>query len=136
MCCFSVFDAYAIGLSIVCVCAVMWSSASLVDVQCHEFDELRFDVRVYDSTYFLRAPSVLDKQQWIEVIEANKVCVRVCARACMRVCACVCMHMYGCMCVGGCGCLLSRSSTTDMLCPGHEQPACTGGILYGCARLL
>ena len=42
-------------------------------VQCHEFDELRFDVRVYDNTYFLRATSVQEKQQWIEVIEANKV---------------------------------------------------------------
>ena len=47
-------------------------------MQCHEFDELRFDVRVYDCTYFLRATSVQEKQQWIEVIEANKVrCVVV-----------------------------------------------------------
>lgn len=42
-------------------------------MQCHEFDELRFDVRVYDCTYFLRATTVQEKQQWIEVIEANKV---------------------------------------------------------------
>lgn len=51
----------------------MWSSDSLHCVQCHEFDELRFDVRVYDCTYFFRATSMQEKQQWIEVIEANKV---------------------------------------------------------------
>lgn len=41
-------------------------------VTCHEFDELRFDVRVLDCTYFLRAGSVEEKRTWIEVIEANK----------------------------------------------------------------
>lgn len=61
-----------------------------LSVQCHEFDELRFDVRVYDCTYFLRAPSVQEKQQWIEVIEANKV---------RCVCVCVCTHVHVCVCV-------------------------------------
>lgn len=42
-------------------------------LQLHEFDELRFDVRVHDCTYFLRASSVEEKQSWIDGIEANKV---------------------------------------------------------------
>lgn len=41
--------------------------------QLHEFDELRFDIRVHDCTYFLRASSVEEKQSWIDSIEANKV---------------------------------------------------------------
>lgn len=42
-------------------------------LQLHEFDELRFDVRVHDCTYFLRASTVEEKQGWIDSIEANKV---------------------------------------------------------------
>ena len=46
--------------------------------QLHEFDELRFDVRVHDCTYFLRASTVEEKQSWIDTIEANKVMVLQC----------------------------------------------------------
>lgn len=42
-------------------------------LQLHEFDELRFDVRAHDCSYFLRATSVHEKDQWVEAIEANKV---------------------------------------------------------------
>jgi len=41
--------------------------------QLHEFDDLRFDVRVHDCTYFLRASTTEEKQSWIDGIEANKV---------------------------------------------------------------
>ena len=41
--------------------------------QLHEFDELRFDIRAHDCTYFLRASSVEEKNSWVEAIEANKV---------------------------------------------------------------
>ena len=47
--------------------------------QLHEFDEMRFDVRVHDCTYFLRASTVEEKQSWIDTIEANKVMVLQCA---------------------------------------------------------
>ena len=42
-------------------------------LQLHEFDELRFDVRAHDCSYFLRATSVHEKDQWVEAIEANQV---------------------------------------------------------------
>lgn len=42
-------------------------------VQLHEFDEVRFDIRAHDCTYFFRAASPDEKNSWIEVIEANKV---------------------------------------------------------------
>jgi collagen type IV alpha-3-binding protein len=42
-------------------------------LQLHEFDELRFDVRAHDCTYFLRAATVEEKEAWVESIEANKV---------------------------------------------------------------
>lgn len=48
---------------------------SPVSLQLHEFDEVRFDIRAHDCTYFFRARSPEDKHTWIEVIEANKVCV-------------------------------------------------------------
>ena len=79
----------------------MWSSDSLHCVQCHEFDELRFDVRVYDCTYFFRATSMQEKQQWIEVIEANKVGVGVCMRSEFHDSTCTRMLVYCACCVGG-----------------------------------
>ena len=41
--------------------------------QLHEFDELRFDVRTQDCSYFLRTTTVEEKAEWVEAIEANKV---------------------------------------------------------------
>ena len=41
--------------------------------QVHEFDELRFDIRGHECTYFLRASSVEEKDSWVEAIEGNKV---------------------------------------------------------------
>lgn len=41
-------------------------------MQLHEFDELRFDIRAHDCSYFLRASSVHEKDRWVEAIEANK----------------------------------------------------------------
>lgn len=38
----------------------------------HEFDELRFDVRTQDCSYFLRTSTVEEKTEWVEAIEANK----------------------------------------------------------------
>eukprot|EP00731_Ephydatia_muelleri_P016776 Em0009g1200a len=38
----------------------------------HEFDELRFDVRTQDCSYFLRTTTVEEKAEWVEAIEANK----------------------------------------------------------------
>ena len=43
-------------------------------LQVHEFDDVRFDIRAHDCTYFFRASTPEEKQTWIEVIEANKVC--------------------------------------------------------------
>lgn len=42
-------------------------------LQLHEFDELRFDIRAHDCTYFLRASTVEEKDSWVEAIEANRV---------------------------------------------------------------
>ena len=42
-------------------------------LQVHEFDELRFDIRGHECTYFLRASSVDEKDSWVEAIEGNKV---------------------------------------------------------------
>ena len=42
-------------------------------LQLHEFDELRFDIRGHECTYFLRASSVEEKESWVEAIEGNKV---------------------------------------------------------------
>ena len=41
--------------------------------QVHEFDELRFDIRGHECTYFLRTSSVEEKDSWVEAIEGNKV---------------------------------------------------------------
>lgn len=42
-------------------------------LQLHEFDDLRFDIRVHDCTYFFRASTHEEKALWIEVVEENKV---------------------------------------------------------------
>lgn len=42
-------------------------------LQVHEFDELRFDIRGHECTYFLRASSVEEKDSWVEAIEGHKV---------------------------------------------------------------
>ena len=41
--------------------------------QLHEFDDQRFDIRAHDCTYFFRADTPQGKEEWMEVIEANKV---------------------------------------------------------------
>lgn len=46
--------------------------------QLHEFDELRFDIRGHECTYFLRARSVKEKDSWVEAIEVNKVTTHRC----------------------------------------------------------
>lgn len=42
-------------------------------MQFHEFDELRFDIRAHDCTYFFRARDPIEKTSWVEAIDANKV---------------------------------------------------------------
>ena len=55
----------------------MFSSVELVYSffvqQLHEFDALRFDIRGHGSTFFLRASSEEEKQQWVDAIENSKV---------------------------------------------------------------
>lgn len=41
-------------------------------IALHEFDALRFDIRGHGSTFFLRASSEEEKQQWVEAIESSK----------------------------------------------------------------
>nr|CAB3232709.1 collagen type IV alpha-3-binding protein-like [Phallusia mammillata] len=50
-------------------------SISLVksSISSNEFDPCRFDITINDSTWYLRAPTETEKQQWIDVIEANKL---------------------------------------------------------------
>ena len=45
-------------------------------LQLHEFDDLRFDIRVHDCTYFFRASSREEKAFWTDVVEGNKVSLR------------------------------------------------------------
>jgi collagen type IV alpha-3-binding protein len=41
-------------------------------VKQHEIDELRFDVSVSDCVWYLRAPSVENRQKWIDALEIAK----------------------------------------------------------------
>ncbi|CAF1005099.1 unnamed protein product [Rotaria sordida] len=41
-------------------------------IQSHEFDECRFDIRVGDSVWYLRAHSPGDRKQWIQALEDHK----------------------------------------------------------------
>ena len=41
--------------------------------QLHEFDALRFDIRGHGSTFFLRASTEEEKQNWVDAIENSKV---------------------------------------------------------------
>ncbi|XP_064390808.1 ceramide transfer protein-like [Halichondria panicea] len=41
-------------------------------IALHEFDALRFDIRGHGSTFFLRASSEEDKQNWVDAIENSK----------------------------------------------------------------
>ncbi|CAF0840962.1 unnamed protein product [Rotaria sp. Silwood1] len=41
-------------------------------IQSHEFDECRFDIRVGDSVWYLRAHSPGDREQWIQALEDHK----------------------------------------------------------------
>ncbi|CAF4102760.1 unnamed protein product [Rotaria socialis] len=41
-------------------------------IQSHEFDECRFDVRVGDSVWYLRAHSPEDRERWIQALEDHK----------------------------------------------------------------
>lgn len=43
-----------------------------VKILLHEFDDLRFDIRVHDCTYFFRASTHEEKALWVEVVEENK----------------------------------------------------------------
>nr|XP_002129577.1 collagen type IV alpha-3-binding protein [Ciona intestinalis] len=40
---------------------------------CHEFDPCRFDIAINDSVWYFRAATENERQEWIEVIEVNKV---------------------------------------------------------------
>ena len=44
-------------------------------LQLHEFDDKRFDIRAHDCTYFFRASSPREKEEWMEIIENNKVII-------------------------------------------------------------
>ncbi|CAF3843602.1 unnamed protein product [Rotaria magnacalcarata] len=41
-------------------------------IQSHEFDECRFDVRVGDSVWYLRAHTPEDRERWIQALEDHK----------------------------------------------------------------
>ncbi len=41
-------------------------------IQSHEFDECRFDIRVGDSVWYLRAHSPEDRERWIQALEDHK----------------------------------------------------------------
>jgi collagen type IV alpha-3-binding protein len=47
----------------------------------HEFDELRFDIRVHDCTYFFRTTSREELMYWTDTVEGNKVSPSVTLRA-------------------------------------------------------
>lgn len=48
-------------------------SLTKASVYCHDFDECRFDVAINDNVWYLRAKNEVERQQWCDVIEANKV---------------------------------------------------------------
>ena len=48
-------------------------SLAKVSVVAHEFDSCRFDVCVNDSLWYLRASDTAERQQWIDIIESNKI---------------------------------------------------------------
>ncbi|UJR16210.1 hypothetical protein I4U23_003120 [Adineta vaga] len=41
-------------------------------IQSHEFDECRFDIRVGDSVWYIRAHSPEDRERWIQALEDHK----------------------------------------------------------------
>ncbi|CAF1144160.1 unnamed protein product [Adineta steineri] len=41
-------------------------------IQSHEFDECRFDIRVGDSVWYIRAHSPDDRERWIQALEDHK----------------------------------------------------------------
>ncbi|CAF1376338.1 unnamed protein product [Adineta ricciae] len=43
-----------------------------VIIQPHEFDDCRFDIRVGDSVWYLRAHSTEDRERWMQVLEEHK----------------------------------------------------------------
>ncbi|CAF1644645.1 unnamed protein product, partial [Adineta ricciae] len=43
-----------------------------VITQPHEFDDCRFDIRVGDSVWYLRAHSTEDRERWMQVLEEHK----------------------------------------------------------------
>ncbi|XP_070541688.1 ceramide transfer protein-like [Ptychodera flava] len=47
-------------------------SLAKADIQAHEFDELRFDVTINDSVWYLRAGTADERHQWLEALEAHK----------------------------------------------------------------
>ena len=47
-------------------------SLAKVSVVAHEFDSCRFDVCVNDSLWYMRASDEAERQQWMDIIEANK----------------------------------------------------------------
>ena len=48
-------------------------SLGKASVVLHEFDDCRFDVCLKDNLWYLRASDEAERQQWIDVIEANKL---------------------------------------------------------------
>jgi collagen type IV alpha-3-binding protein len=41
-------------------------------IQAHEFDDCRFDIRVSDSVWYLRAHSHEDRERWVQALEEQK----------------------------------------------------------------
>ena len=65
------FERFGVTVPLTLVCGD--TAISFLFLQLHEFDELRFDIRAHDCTYFLRASTVEEKDSWVEAIEANRV---------------------------------------------------------------
>jgi len=64
-------NAYDIGLG--CRGAL---SVKQAIIQAHEFDECRFDIRVSDSVWYLRANDSDDRERWIQALEDHKqICI-------------------------------------------------------------
>ncbi|RDD40692.1 Collagen type IV alpha-3-binding protein [Trichoplax sp. H2] len=56
-------------LSIGCRGSISIRSAA---VECHEFDDCRFDVSISDQVYYLRAKSKEERQRWIDALETSR----------------------------------------------------------------
>ena len=41
--------------------------------KAHDLDDCRFDIRVNDSVWYLRAKTVEERQKWLEAIDEHRV---------------------------------------------------------------